>query len=392
MPFFNWRTKNSRQPETTRRTAVSTGQISAAAIAGHAEAEPTHTAEIAEKMRSDYQVQLAELVLGANLQSIPVSWADSADSSRTAGDVSEADQSRHAALRVQLLTLFKSTLPSMLQCLGDGRVAYEKVWSYLPVHDLTVIRKLEPLPVEQTRMQLSKDGAFEGIDLSVGEKLTLSPEKCWWLALDPTALQPHGRSRYSGAPYETWRRRQRASRLRDILIEKFALRGGVAHVPPTVEADDGRVIDNFEATARAYAALQSGGLLLLPNSRDSRGEYEFDFSEAPEVLNPGPLDAVIDGMDAEQLRAFGIPEKTVIEGHAVGSHAMVSQQMLVLMAVVEGILSQFINSFQKYVVEPVIAHNFSTQDSPTWQLAFEPVSQRQRTQKAAPMPPTTTAD
>ena len=55
--------------------------------------------------------------------------------------------------------------------------------------------------------------------------------------------------------------------------------------------------------------------------------------------------AAIAEEDAEQFRAFGIPEKTVTEGDAVGSHAMVKQQTLVLYAVVDGLLSQFASSF-----------------------------------------------
>jgi hypothetical protein len=360
MPLFPWRHRTAARRRIN--TASPAGQWSSATLKQLAEPESTDAVQLATRMRLDYQVQLAELVLSANVQSVPVRI-----------DLPEEHDDRTASLAGRLLQLFHDTLPSMLASLAEGRVAFEKVWDYDAGSDLTIIRKLEPLPASHTELKLGSAGEFKGVLLRGSPPVVLPPMKSWWLALDATASHPHGRSRFAGAPYETWKRRQKALRLRDVLLEKFALRGGIAHVPPTVETADGQVVDNFDATARAYTALQSGGLLLLPNSRDSRGQFDYEFTEAPATLDPKPIDASIDGMDAELLRAFGIPEKTVIEGHSVGSHAMVSQQMLVLSAVVEGVLRQFVNSFQSYVIDKVIEQNFEPDASPTLLLVFDSV-------------------
>ena len=113
--------------------------------------------------------------------------------------------------------------------------------------------------------------------------------------------------------------------------------------------------------ARAHDARIAGSLLLLSNERDKDGNYLYDYTEQPSTLDLSPLDDSIDGLDQEQLQAFGIPPKTVLEGSATGSFAMVSQQMLTLYAVVEGILHQFEASFQKYVIDKSVAASF---DSP----------------------------
>ncbi len=360
MSFFKSRHKpaNSTQPAGAK--------LSAPVVAALREPEPKTVAELARRMRDDYQVQLAERVITANLQAIAVHVA-----------VEQGD-ARARLLGVRLRDLWSAALPAMLKAFGDGRVAFEKVWTCDAAANLSFVRQLEPLPFEQTQLQLDAEGRFSGIALRGprGAAIVLGPAKGWWLALDPTPAQPHGRSRYLGAPYETWKKRQDTFRLRNVLLERFALRGGVAHVPPTVEDEYGHLINNFDATAKAYTALQAGGLLLFPNHRDKQGQYEFNYTEPPGLLDPGPLEAVLDGQDVEQLRAFSIPEKTIIEGQAAGSYALVSQQMLILFAIVEDVLAQFCDSFQRYVIDPQVAANFTEETAPRVVIGFTRLSAR----------------
>jgi hypothetical protein len=327
--------------------------------------EAKDVAELSERMRRDYQVQLAELVLVANLKAAHVTI------SVIGGD------ERAALLASHLQRLWDSSLTGMTAAIGDGRVAYEKIWDYDPDANLSHIRKLEPLPFRLTSMRLTEQGEFNGIDLTARpEPLSIPPEKSWWLALDPTAGEPHGRSRYVGAPHEVWKERREAIRLRKLFLKRFAVRAGVAHIPPTVEDERGQLIDNFEATGKAIDELLAGGMLLFPNTRDPQGNYEYDYTDPPSTLDPSPIDTVIDGLDAEQLRAFGVPEKTVIEGQAVGSFAMVSQQMLILYAVVEGLLSQFVDSFQKYIIDKVVEANYCRLTAPRITASYIPLTQQ----------------
>ena len=61
-------------------------------------------------------------------------------------------------------------------------------------------------PVRETDLVLGPEGDFEGIDLVLGTSRPRIPaEKSWWLALDATLTEPHGKSQYLGAPRETFR-------------------------------------------------------------------------------------------------------------------------------------------------------------------------------------------
>lgn len=334
--------------------------ISAEPLAAERYEEPRDLPALTAEMRKDYQVKLVEIVLAANVKSVDVTISvDAADSS-----------GRADALAEHLQTLWDETKSSMLAAYGDGRVAYEKCFEYDAKANLHYPRKLEPLPFEMTTLRLTNDGAFDGVDLKTSRGTTTIPaDKAWWLALDPTALEPHGRSRFLGAMYEVWRERRSAIENRKKFLRRYIVRGGIAHIPPTtVDEQAGEVVDNFAATAEAIDNLYSGGTLLLPNDRiqnadGSFGDYEYDFTEAKtEMLDPAPVDAVIDGLDQDQLQAGGIPPKTVIEGEAVGSFAMVTQQMRILYSVVEDLLDQFTRSFQRYVIDKCVDHNFDAAD------------------------------
>jgi hypothetical protein len=335
------------------------------ALAAQREPECKSVGDLASQMDRDYQVKLAMSTLLANVKAVAVTVS-----------VEHGDD-RATAIADHLQTLWDQTLTRMLPAFGHGRVAFEKVHEFDDEHLLTVYKKLQDLPYDATSLRLAEDGSYDGIDLAIkGEKepLHLTAEKTWWLALDPDVLNPHGKSRYQGAAEEVWRDRRKALQLREVFIRKFVLGWAKAHVKPLVENERGEIIDNLEATMDAYSDMRAGGIMAFSNQRDDDGSYLSDIEMLPEVKSVQPLDDAIDGMDAEQLRAFGIPEKTVMEGQAVGSFAMVSQQMLTLFAVVEDILDQFVQSFQRYVIDPLLKANWES--PPTVTIGFARLTAR----------------
>jgi hypothetical protein len=203
--------------------------------------------------------------------------------------------------------------------------------------------------------------------------------KSWWLALDATSLEPHGRSKYLGAPFEVWKDRTNLKRLRRLFIQRFALGGGVAHVPETIINEFGERIDVFEATGAAYNSLTSGGLLLLPNDRvqleSGEGSYIYDFTASSlEVRSADPITGTLTAMDAEQLIAFGFPPKTIMEGQAAGSFAMLSQQMKILFAVIEDVMDQLVESFQEFVMDKTVEVNWIKSEAPKMTLTYSRLS------------------
>lgn len=374
-PNHNTANPGPRQPG---KQKVITGSATKETLAHLYKPEPADVADLAERMRDDYQIKLAELTLSSNIRQADVSVTVTNNPN---------DDPRADAVSDQLRSLWERSLRTMMAAIGDGRVAYEKVWEYNPQLNISYIRKLQALPYRNTTMELNQPsdpdpGAFKGIKLTGGaEPITLTPDKSWWLSIDATATEPHGRSRFIGAPHRTFKDREEALRLRNVFLRRFALGGGIAHVPETVVNENGETVDVFQAVADAFDDLQAGGVMALPNDRtmpDGTGEYVYDFTNVNlEVRDSSPLTNLISQMDSEQLLAFGIPPKTVIEGDAVGSFALVTQQMLLLFSVVEDLLDQFVESFEMYVVKKTVDENWMDDPSaPVFAMSYSRLTDR----------------
>jgi hypothetical protein len=326
-------------------------------------AEPTTLGEMVDRMKRDYQVRLADITLQANVQAARVDW------------VAESDDPRADAMTDYINTLWKSHLIDALEFIRYGRTAFEKVWKGDDANALNYIDALLPLPFANTKMLLwtTADlehgdctegdlGGFRGIRVwgdNENDFEDLPPVKAYWLAYHGTPMEPHGQSLWVDAPEEVWIERQEAIKIRKMFRKRFAVNGPTIYAPPEIiHTETGETIDVMSAVGAAFQAKVSGGAMVLTNERDSKGNRLIEVQESEAVLDMTPLNADIDGLDAEQLRAFGIPEKVVTEGQAVGSFAMVAQQMLILFAVVERILWAVVDGFRKYVAEPQAKMNF----------------------------------
>jgi hypothetical protein len=343
--------------------------------------------QVVEQMDRDYQVTLARRVLSANANGVEVTFNVNAPDGWDAATIARLEK-----LSERIAKLWEDTRKSMMDFIKFGRVAYEKVWDYDKANVLSYIRKLEALPFRNTKMLLHSAnstegpaGSFKGVELKAkGQEVTFGEKKSWWLAFEPTALEPHGRSMYCGAPLEVWKDRKTARDMRTKFLKRFALGGAVMRGPDrSVDEETGQAIDTQEAAARAYGLLQGGGLLYMPNDRiglgeAGEGEYTWEFEDqAIAQKSESPISALMNDMDSEQLVAFGIPPKTVIEGDVVGSFAMVSQQMLILYSVVEDILEQEIDSFQNYVVDKQVERNFRIPDDTRLiEAGYSPLTER----------------
>jgi hypothetical protein len=308
------------------------------------EPEPHGIADMVEKMRTDYQVAFCEKILAANISAVEVTFSASDESNPTA-----------QAFAAEMQTLWDQTLPSMLDAIAYGRVAYESVWCSKGTFQHQ--RKLEPLPFRESRMRLTDDGEFDGIDLKAKDNswIKIDDPNSWWLALDATKKQPHGKSRFLPAPYEVWKDKKGAKENRRTATSKWALRGPVVRGPITdFDEQTGQNYDVLSAMAPAVDIWSKGGMLYLGNDRDtgfSDDRYRFTIEQADLTgFDPNALNVTIERLDVEMARAFGIPEQVIMEAGAVGTYGSIAQKMLLLYAQVENLIDQFISSFERYVI------------------------------------------
>lgn len=299
--------------------------------------EQKELAKIVPEMRADYQVTFCEAVLAANVAAVEVT---------VAGD--------DAVLVPKLQELWDNTTAGMTEDIAYGRVAFELEWDEAGGRQYP--RKAEAFAFEDSRMKLADGGEFAGIEFRTksNEWGCLAPVNSWWMALDATAKYPHGRSRFLPAPYEVFKDKRAAKENRQISTRKWAHRGPIISGPTEVlDPQTQQPRNTLEYMAPAVDVWAKGGLLLLPNDTHPNDQTKPAWTVVQadlKDLDPTAINATIDRLDVEMLRAFRIPEKTVIEGQAVGSFALVTQQMRILFAVIDDIISQRTTSYKKYVI------------------------------------------
>jgi hypothetical protein len=346
-----------------RSASADAGRVRAALAAGRV-AEPEGIPALVSAIESDYQFTLARRTLASLIES--AAWSIEVD----------RDELERRAFAEDLLARFREALPAALAAIAFGRVAFAKRLGPADASGVRLLRSLDPLPFERTELRLDEEGRFAGVRLDTGTRwLDLGPSEVWWFALDPTPAEPHGRSRYLGAPLAVWRQREELRRNRDVFLRKLALGHGVAKAPSDYPAPAGvgagsalDRADPLDDLRRGLESLRSGGTLVLPSETDARGNPLFSY-EPPRMQPDGtPLENEGRRLDAAVLRAMGIPERAVIQEDSAGSYALAEVHWRVLAATVDGIAHQLLASFNRHVIEPTLALNWPEPDRPAIRL------------------------
>lgn len=298
--------------------------------------------ELVKAMRTDPYVMLAERTVRANVAAAQISV------------VTESNDKRARALAATLDEVWRNHISQMLECFAFGRAAFEVVYHSVGGW-LHTVQRLEPLPYEHTE-PLFHDGRARGVVLGGAEEPLPLPEPYgWWLALDATALNPHGVSRYKGAMEAVWQERRELTDRRRTFIKKYVLGTAVARLPQTRLGPSGETIDAWDEFADAWRAADGGDCLTLSNEKETdaagQSHYKYDIqTESLGAKDGQPIITMGEALGKEILQAVGIPPQTVTEGDT-GSFALVTQQMVVLMSMIEEVLSQIVQQFQGSIVD-----------------------------------------
>lgn len=329
-----------------------------AAIARDAIQEPKTLKELVDRIESDTQFLLGKLAIKALVCSAKVSI--------------ECDDA-HRADADELTALWERSISEAFECFGFGRACFEK--RYGPyANGRRPIIGLDPLPFEDTEMVLNDAGQFTGVKVKTNsETLTLDSSCVWWCALDATPKEPHGRSRYRGAPLKVWRWRQQSDKNWEIYEKKFALGVGVMRAPSRYPDNMDRGGDVGEINAGGMPAdpmadamvmlegIGSGGYAVLPSETDAGGRPFFDYTPPSNTnVNSSPIENRRRVLDAMALRSLGVPERAVTQDEATGSYGMAEVHRKVLANTCEEILQQILTNFQEGVVDPWAQQNFGS--------------------------------
>lgn len=316
--------------------------------------DETDVSSLVDDMRTDYQAVFAVETLQSLAARIDV----------RVGVISGDEQAKELA--ESLTELWRRSARRLIgKSFEYGRAAFEKVWRNDPESGLTLVKKLEYLPPsirgrKFSELVLDDDGRFDGIKLNGRDgDWSLPVLDSFWHGVDTTIVEPHGRSRYLGAPQSVRRKRKELDRLMDIFLKKHVLKGGVAHVEPTVyDSRTQQPVDNFQIVSAHLDALKSGGHLLLPSTRDANGNLLNDFKMETSTTDPAGLLDLQKYLDAQMSRSLLVHESLLTEGDTgMGSGNAVVSFVGMLLASVEDLVEQGVQSFQRYVVEKAVLRN-----------------------------------
>lgn len=248
--------------------------------------EPNSIAKLVESIEQDYQFKLGYLVIESLVKSAPVLIE--------VEQIPESvDRSGVDALAGNLRESWTQALPSAIRSFAYGRAAFEKTYRFDAATGLYLVADLDYLPPEYTKLVLDDQGSFCGIKLEVGDdSILLDAPRSWWFALDPTATEPHGRSRYLGAPLDVWKARRQLDEQERIWYSKFAIGHGIARAPDRMESTppyqagsqlsntNGETNDPMEVLRRELTAIESGGILILSSRTYPDGTPLYDYTES----------------------------------------------------------------------------------------------------------------
>lgn len=185
-----------------------------------------------------------------------------------------------------------------------------------------VVEKFKPLLQERTWINVMPEtGEFIGLEQRTpyGD-LYLSKAQCLVVALDVEGTDWYGTALMENArdPYNKWAVVEAAAARYD---KKIAGSHWVIHYPMGRSTYDGvEGVDNFEVAKKLLASLQSSGAVVVPTKlKPYTDDVDTEDAWRIELLSDGGQARASFGdrqryIDSLKVRAFGFPERAVLEG------------------------------------------------------------------------------
>ena len=336
---------------------------------------PDDLTELVREMRKDPVVQLAERVIRSNAKAATVTF--------TARQKTPQVQ----ALAAMLEQLWLKNLALALDAYPYGWQPFEIGWG--TARGMQYPKELVPLPhsAVPTDDMVIEAGKVRSITVK-GEgdaKLELSRPYLWIATVDRTALRPLGTAQFKGAVEDAWREHKELRARRKEFARKHVLGTSIIRAPKWEERADHNSntivsVDVHKEIGDAMQMARAGDHIILSSDRllksdGSDGDYKISIErDGGECNDASPLIALIDSVGDELLLANGIPPKTLVEGDGVGSFALVTQQMQILMNRIEDIFAAIHESFVEFVVREASILNTGAPNA--IESTFTPIAER----------------
>lgn len=322
-----------------------------------------------DRMRRDPQIRLAESVLRAPMQQVKWHIHGRSDVGRF--------------VHRSLLRFWRRGLGKAMAEIRYGHqpaeITYREEEGKIQFDRFLDVHPLDAKPLQFSRG--SRHGEIAGVRFTrvMGRHtghVDLQAPNAAWFTHQQMYGQLYGQSRYEGAflPWMEKRGRHGASDIRRIWFLKNAFNGGVIRYPDgQTEISDGRFINNQDLARQLIEKLETGGILVMPNTRDE-ATNEFEWIYEPPKPN-GNIDGMLeyyDTLDHEILRGMNIPPE-MVDASTVGSgysgRAIPAQMFF---SSLDEWVAALIDQYDRFVLSHIVKANFGRRAAQQYEI--EPYS------------------
>ena len=264
------------------------------------------------RMRKDPTIALArKLVIAPILASgWSVEREDGIDK-----EVSDFVNEQMTPLRIHILR------EALLGCIDFGWQGFEKVFK-LDEDGRIVIKKLKPLLQDYTHILIDREtGAYAGLKQDNPSPVFLKSQDTLLFNIEVEGTFWYGTPTLEIArdPQTKWEQVEKAAAKFD---NKVAGSHWVIHYPPGTSEINGIDTDNYDVAKKLLNDLEASGALAVPRTVeqfiDNLGENTPNAWKV-ELLSPTGISSTVlterqKYLDSLKVRAFGVPERAVLEG------------------------------------------------------------------------------
>jgi hypothetical protein len=266
--------------------------------------------------------------------------------------------------------VYNSTVRNMLSAIAYGFAFGEKVWdrSLADVSSkdepailkpAVVLRKIKFIdPRADVRFFKNQNDELDHVtQQQLGQVVKVKRSKLVWFAVDQEFSCLFGNSRYK-IIYDDW---YHGNVNKQQLLRHVQRTGSP---PLKVRFPDGKIYDFENGTSIKASSLAKSmaktylnqGLILLPSERDDKGEFVWDmFFEKVDNTDTTPFTNVMELLTRRKAKGIGVPP-----GMATGASNLgdANTQSDALIIVVEDLVDQIQDVFQKDIIDHVVEMNF----------------------------------
>lgn len=242
--------------------------------------------------------------------------------------------------------------------LKNKRYNFNQLHSFHPV-DCRALRNERTREIVGARVRnIHGNGKRGDVDLAF--------PNAFWIVNEAEYGQPYGFSRLAGAfsPWMEKAGRHGALDIRRLWFLKNAYNSGTLRYPnEDIELSPGKVVSGQDLAREIMEKLETGGILVLPNSRVAKGNGDFGdylWEYEPPTVNGSSLADILEypgKLDRDIFTGEGIPNE-LIEAGDKGSWSGRSIPAQVFFSSLDQIVANIIDTCDRLIIRPLVLINF----------------------------------